>query len=189
MEAKFSSDLPSLREIEQSTVLAFVNTNSAFDQTIPLPENVIPVGGLHISDSKPLPEVKRMNHTNNFKSVVQNMNKVFYNKNIISKVFYIQDLENYIISARKGAILFSLGSNVHSSSMNIEKQKIILDAFEQFPDYNFLWKFEKPSIDLKLPENVIIRPWLPQSDILAHPKVIAFVTHSGNVNETFLFSK
>lgn len=63
--------------------------------------------------------------------------------------------------------------------MDVEKQKILLDAFEQFPDYHFLWKFEEPTIDLKLPKNVIIRPWLPQSDILAHPNIKAFFSHSG----------
>lgn len=63
--------------------------------------------------------------------------------------------------------------------MDIEKQKILLDAFEQLPNYHFLWKFEEPLIDIKLPENVIIRTWLPQSNILAHQKVKAFFSHSG----------
>lgn len=75
-------------------------------------------------------------------------------------------------------MLFSLGTNVQSSLMDVEKQKMLLDAFEQFPNYNFIWKFEDPT-DLELPKNVIIRPWLPQSDILAHPKLKAFFTHSG----------
>lgn len=76
-------------------------------------------------------------------------------------------------------MLFSLGTNVRSSLMDVEKQKILLDAFELLPNYHFLWKFEEPHIDLKLPKNVIIRPWLPQSDILAHPKVKGFFSHSG----------
>lgn len=79
-----------------------------------------------------------------------------------------------------GAILFSLGTNVRSSLMDIEKQTILLNAFKQFPEYHFLWKFEEQTIDLQLPKNVIVRPWLPQSDILAHPKVRALFTHSGN---------
>lgn len=72
--------------------------------------------------------------------------------------------------------------------MDVTKQKILLDAFEQFPEYHFLWKFEDPTIDLELPKNVIIRPWLPQSDILAHPKIKGFFTHSGeSINDTLIF--
>ncbi|XP_031633767.1 uncharacterized protein LOC116347346 [Contarinia nasturtii] len=90
-----------------------------------------------------------------------------------------KDLQDFIASSNKGAILFSLGTFVRTSLMDIEKQKIILDAFEQLPDYHFLWKFEEQTIDIELPKNVIIRPWLPQSDILAHPKVKAFFSHCG----------
>lgn len=88
-------------------------------------------------------------------------------------------MNDIIESSRKGAVLFTFGSNFNSSLMSVEKQKALLDAFEQFPDYNFIWKFEKQLTNLKLPKNVMIRPWLPQSDILAHPKVKAFITHGG----------
>lgn len=63
--------------------------------------------------------------------------------------------------------------------MDTQKQKAFIDAFEQFPDYHFLWKYEESTIDLKLPKNVHIRSWLPQTDILAHPNITAFITHSG----------
>lgn len=63
--------------------------------------------------------------------------------------------------------------------MHEVKRKIILDAFAQLPDYHFMWKFEKNITGFDLPKNVMVRPWLPQSDILAHPKVMAFFTHSG----------
>lgn len=57
VEEKFGAGLPSMTEIEQRTAIAFVNTNPAFDHVAPLPENVISVGGLHIRDTKPLPQV------------------------------------------------------------------------------------------------------------------------------------
>lgn len=82
-------------------------------------------------------------------------------------------------------MLFSLGSNIQASSIDVEKLKMFIDAFAQFPDYHFLWKFEKPSIAIQLPKNVIIRPWLPQSDILAHPKIRCFITHSGLYSISF----
>lgn len=83
------------------------------------------------------------------------------------------------MSAKKGAVLFSIGSDIRSSAMTVEKQKMILHAFEHLADYHFLWKFESNSLPADLPKNVIIRPWLPQSDLLAHPKLRAFFTHSG----------
>lgn len=98
----------------------------------------------------------------------------------------MQDIEKFIESSKKGAVLFSLGTNVRSSLMDLEKQKMLLDAFEHFPNYNFIWKFEDKTIDLELPKNVMIRPWVPQSDILAHPKIKAFFSHSGNLSVVFV---
>lgn len=85
------------------------------------------------------------------------------------------------MSSKKGAVLFSLGSNFQSSAMGSEQKKMILDAFGRFPDYHFMWKFEKPMNDIELPKNVIIRPWLPQSDLMSHSKMKAFITHSGKI--------
>lgn len=41
-----------------------------------------------------------------------------------------------------------------------------------------IWKFEEESIP-NLPENVLIRKWLPQTDILAHPNIVLFISHGG----------
>lgn len=41
-----------------------------------------------------------------------------------------------------------------------------------------IWKYENDSI-VNLPKNVMVRKWLPQSDILAHRNVVLFVTHGG----------
>lgn len=58
LRTKFGSELPTMSELEQKTAIAFVNTNPIFNIPSPLPENVIPVGGMHIQDTKPLPKVK-----------------------------------------------------------------------------------------------------------------------------------
>lgn len=57
IEGKFGPGMPPLSELEKRTAIAFVSTNPAFDNPAPLPENVIPIGGLHIREPKKLPKV------------------------------------------------------------------------------------------------------------------------------------
>lgn len=85
----------------------------------------------------------------------------------------------FINSSRKGTILFALGSALRSDNLSNEKQKLFIDIFHEFKDYNFLWKFESNQTAKKLPKNVMINPWIPQRDVLAHPKLKAFITHGG----------
>lgn len=42
-----------------------------------------------------------------------------------------------------------------------------------------LWKYETD--DLDLPSNVLRSKWLPQQDILGHPKTRLFMSHCGNL--------
>lgn len=58
LEDKFGDRMPSIIEIEKRTAMALVSTHPIFDYTRPLHENVIPVGGLHIRDAKPVPKVR-----------------------------------------------------------------------------------------------------------------------------------
>ena len=66
--------------------------------------------------------------------------------------------------AKDGFIFFSLGSNLHSDALPLDKRQAILDAFSELRQ-RVLWKFESDSLE-GLPANVKIGKWLPQSDIL-----------------------
>lgn len=95
------------------------------------------------------------------------------------------DLDSFIRNSRRAAVLFSLGTNVRSEQLGIEKLRSLLEAFARMPDYNILWKFERTDDDktlLSIPPNVLIRAWLPQNDILGHPRVRAFITHAGTLS-------
>lgn len=81
--------------------------------------------------------------------------------------------------AEHGVIFFSLGAYLQSSQMPKEKIEIFLNAFSKLKQ-RIIWKFEDESI--KTPPNVLVKKWLPQSDILAHKNVVLFITHGGKLN-------
>ncbi|CAG9767914.1 unnamed protein product [Ceutorhynchus assimilis] len=88
-----------------------------------------------------------------------------------------KDLQDYLDGAKDGVIYFSMGSHVKSKDFSEEKKKIFLDVFGELK-LKVLWKFEDEVLPGK-PDNVRIRKWLPQMDILAHPNIKLFITHGG----------
>lgn len=92
---------------------------------------------------------------------------------------HIKELEDFIEPARKGFVIFSLGTNIRSDQLPPKIQQDIIKAFEQLPDYHFLWKFESDTLPKHPAKNVLIQKWLPQNDLLGHPKVKVFITHGG----------
>lgn len=90
-----------------------------------------------------------------------------------------QDLKAFIDSAKKGVVIFSLGTNFRSDFLPPAKQQLFLDVFSELPDYHFVWKFESNIPSADLPKNVLIRPWLPVSNILADPKCKLIFYHGG----------
>ncbi|XP_073825818.1 UDP-glycosyltransferase family 301 member D1 [Musca autumnalis] len=87
------------------------------------------------------------------------------------------DIKNFIDNSPNGVVYFSLGSYVKSTDVPAERIVVILNAFGKLKQ-NVLWKYENESIS-NLPPNVMIRKWMPQNDILAHPNVKLFITHGG----------
>ncbi|XP_058464090.1 UDP-glycosyltransferase UGT5-like isoform X2 [Malaya genurostris] len=87
------------------------------------------------------------------------------------------DLRKFLDEAKYGAIYFSLGTNLRSADMPQDKLDAIFSVFRSIKQ-RVVWKFEDESIP-NLPSNVMVKAWLPQSDILAHPNVKVFITHGG----------
>lgn len=88
----------------------------------------------------------------------------------------LQELEEFISSAKHGVIYISWGSMIKSHTMPEEKLTAIVKALRQFKQ-KIVWKWEG-DIPNK-PSNIYVRKWLPQRDILCHPNVRAFWTHGG----------
>ncbi|XP_051528808.1 UDP-glucuronosyltransferase 1A1-like isoform X1 [Myxocyprinus asiaticus] len=87
-----------------------------------------------------------------------------------------EEVEDFVEgSGEHGIVVFSLGSLV--SSMPKEKAAIFFKAFGMIPQ-RVLWRYtgEMPQ---NVPENVKLMKWLPQNDLLGHPKARAFITHGG----------
>lgn len=76
----------------------------------------------------------------------------------------LQDLKKILDGAKEGCIYFSLGTNVKSNHLPIERLNIFLKVFARLP-YKVLWKFESDNLANK-PDNVVIRKWLPQQEVL-----------------------
>lgn len=143
--------------MEQKTVVMLVNTDSSIDHLEPLQPNMIQVGGMHIAEVNKLPPVgwptfNMISFTHKFK--------------------FLQEINEFISNGKKGTILVSLASNLGSTVL-----MSILRAFDELPEYNFVWNFES-ELDAASTENVLVHKFLPQNDILAHPNVIAFISHS-----------
>ncbi|XP_972349.3 UDP-glycosyltransferase UGT5-like isoform X1 [Tribolium castaneum] len=88
-----------------------------------------------------------------------------------------EDLQKFLDGSKDGVIVFSMGSNLKSSDLPRDKRDAILRAFSKLKQ-NVLWKWEEEELPGQ-PKNVKLMKWMPQTDILAHPNVKAFVTHGG----------
>ncbi|XP_052412505.1 UDP glucuronosyltransferase 2 family, polypeptide B6 isoform X1 [Carassius gibelio] len=87
-----------------------------------------------------------------------------------------KDMEEFVQSSGDdGIVVFTLGSLVDKMPKEISNK--IASALAQIPQ-KVLWRYggEKPDT---LGENTRIYKWIPQNDLLGHPKTRAFITHGG----------
>lgn len=68
--------------------------------------------------------------------------------------------------ASNGLILFSLGTNANIQELGESVVQNILATFTIFPEYKFFWKMDLDGADIWIPDNVVIRKWFPQNDVL-----------------------
>lgn len=88
-----------------------------------------------------------------------------------------QEFEDYVkASGEHGVVVFTMGSMV--SEIPEKKAREIAEALGTIPQ-TVLWRYTgtPPS---NLAKNTKLVKWLPQNDLLGHPKTRAFITHSGS---------
>ncbi|XP_050359524.1 UDP-glucosyltransferase 2-like [Nymphalis io] len=87
-----------------------------------------------------------------------------------------EDLQKILDSSPQGAIYFSMGSLLKSSSLPDEVKQGLIKMLGELP-YTVIWKYEE---EIKnLPKNIHVRKWMPQNSILAHPNTRVFISHAG----------
>jgi len=87
------------------------------------------------------------------------------------------DLQQFMDSASEGVLLVSFGSVLQGSQVPQDKLAALLEAFGSLKE-KVLFKWETDNLPGK-PANVILKSFLPQQDLLAHPNLKGFVTHAG----------
>ncbi|XP_041030905.1 UDP-glucuronosyltransferase 2A2-like isoform X1 [Carcharodon carcharias] len=78
-------------------------------------------------------------------------------------------------SGEHGIIVMSLGTMVSSLPMHISMK--IAEAFAQVPQ-KVIWRYEG-KIPSNIENNTLLTKWIPQNDLLGHPKTRAFISHGG----------
>lgn len=95
-------------------------------------------------------------------------------------IIWLQDILEFIEDSLHGVVLFTFGSTVLMSSMPSYRRTAFLEALAQLPQ-RILMKYEGEMIDK--PNNVMIRKWLPQRDILS--KFISTDYNQNDQNDRF----
>eukprot|EP00106_Octopus_bimaculoides_P009116 XP_014776558.1 PREDICTED: UDP-glucuronosyltransferase 1-5-like isoform X2 [Octopus bimaculoides] len=84
------------------------------------------------------------------------------------------ELIKFVNASTNGIVVVSFGSNVNDfPAVQLEKLQSALKQIK----YDVVWRQKKTSFSHK---NIYISDWVPQNDLLGHPRTKLFVTHCGN---------
>ncbi|XP_017152200.1 UDP-glucuronosyltransferase 1-7C-like [Drosophila miranda] len=91
-----------------------------------------------------------------------------------------ENIEDFLNSASSddGAILLSLGSNVKAEHINPDSVQKMFNVISKLKQ-KVIWKWDNLENTPGKSDNILYAKWLPQDDILAHPKIKLFITHAG----------
>ncbi len=88
-----------------------------------------------------------------------------------------RDIQKFMDEAEAGVIYFSTGSMIDSSRLPRNIKAAILKVFGSLKQ-RVLMKMNPENIT-ELPSNVLMKQFVPQSDVVAHKNCILFVSHGG----------
>lgn len=86
-----------------------------------------------------------------------------------------QDFMDFVESAAHGVIVMSFGTQL--PRFDSQRASVFAQAFSQLPQ-RVIWRYTGTPPE-NIGNNTLVSQWIPQLDLLRHPKVILFVTHCG----------
>ncbi|XP_072946230.1 UDP-glucosyltransferase 2-like [Epargyreus clarus] len=150
----FGPEVPTIQELIKNIHMTFLNVHPIWSDNPPMPPNVVFLGGLH----------------NNYDT------QGVATKSVQKKKELPQHLQAYLDTSKHGIVYMSLGTNVKLSQLGSKTIEMFFNVFKELP-YNFVVKCDVDNITH--PNNVRLLKWVPQSNLLKHPKLILFITHCG----------
>ncbi|KAB7501666.1 UDP-glucuronosyltransferase 2C1 [Armadillidium nasatum] len=88
----------------------------------------------------------------------------------------MQDIEEFIENSNEEVILLSLGRNFDPKSLPKEVFEVYFSALGELKQKVIVKSKSSPA---SLPPNVKVMGYVPQADILAHPRTTLFISHCG----------
>ncbi|KAM3922008.1 UDP-glucuronosyltransferase 1-2-like [Leptodactylus fuscus] len=86
-----------------------------------------------------------------------------------------QDIQDFVDNSEHGIVVFSLGTLVRTLPHNIARE--IAAGLAQLKE-RVIWRYSGEPLDT-LGNNTKTVDWLPQNDLLSHPKTKVFLAHGG----------
>ncbi|KJH52069.1 UDP-glucoronosyl and UDP-glucosyl transferase [Dictyocaulus viviparus] len=90
-------------------------------------------------------------------------------------------LRDFVAAASEedGFVLISTGFTAQWALAPQRIKDIYLSAFRAYPKTRFIWQYNGVPFENNLPLNVFVQSWMPQQDLLGHPKCRVHISHGG----------
>ncbi|GMT23663.1 hypothetical protein PFISCL1PPCAC_14960 [Pristionchus fissidentatus] len=145
----YGEDFPDLFELGKQAPLVMVNTVELYDFARPTLAKIVNIGGIGL--------------------------------NVTGDAQLTGEYGRFVDESVDGFVVMTFGSIAPAHLMPKEWKRSIVMAFSRFPRVQFFIRYEKEDDEFtnKLPKNAHVSKWLPQGDLLKHPKCLGLITHAG----------
>ncbi|UMM33556.1 hypothetical protein L5515_006987 [Caenorhabditis briggsae] len=145
----FGAKIPDWKELMSSASLYFTNSIPFIDYPRATIQKTIPVGGITVD-----------------------LGKIRGEK--------LSEEWEEVLRRREKTMLISFGSAVPSVNMPEVYRSGILATIRSMPNVTFIWKYESEDLVFaQSAENIHFSKWVPQTALLADPRLSGFLTHGG----------